>query len=86
MSIVSLCYVVSRFLPSGGLYCHPFSSEGLYGISETPTHCNIFSVVAYESNPASHRDLLSTHYQVVNRSCQIIYLKTSLYLMTLAVR
>ena len=86
MSIVSLCYLVSRFPLCGGLYCPPFSNEGLYGISETPTDCKIFSVVAYESNPASHCDLLSTHYQVCNRSCQIIYLKTSLYLMTMAVR
>jgi hypothetical protein len=25
MSIVSLCYLVSRFLPCGGLYCYPLS-------------------------------------------------------------
>ena len=30
-------------------------------------------------------DLLSTHYRVCNRPCQIMYLKTSLYLMTMAV-
>jgi hypothetical protein len=45
MSIVSLCYLVSRFLPCGGLYCHPFSNEGLDGTSETPTNSKIFSVV-----------------------------------------
>jgi hypothetical protein len=76
----------SAIPPSGGLCYHPFSNEGLDGISETPTHSKMFSVVAYESNPASHCDLLSTQYQVCNRPCQIIYLKTSLYLMTMAVR
>ena len=83
MSIVSLCYLVSHVRPCGGLYCHPFSNEGLDGISETPTHSTIFSVAAYEPNPASHCDLLSTQYQVCNMPCQIIYLKTSLYLMTM---
>jgi hypothetical protein len=28
MFIVSLCYLVSHFPPSGGLYYHPFSNEG----------------------------------------------------------
>ena len=65
MSIVSLCYLVSHVRPCGGLYCHPFSNEGLDGISETPTHSTICSVVAYEPNPASHCDLLSTQYHGV---------------------
>ena len=86
MSIGSLCYLVSHFRPCGGLYCPTFSNEGLDGISETPTHSKICSVVAYESNPTSHCALLSTHYQVCNRPCQIIYLKTSLYRMTMSVR
>jgi hypothetical protein len=33
MSIVLLCYLVSHFRPCGGLYCHPFSNEGLDGTS-----------------------------------------------------
>jgi hypothetical protein len=65
MSIVSLCYLVSHFRPCGGLYCPPFSNEGLDGISETPTHSTICSVVAYEPNLASHCDLLSTPYHGV---------------------
>jgi hypothetical protein len=67
-------------------YVISFLNEGLDGISETPAHSTIFSVAAYEPNPASHCDLLSTQYQVCNMPCQIIYLKTSLYLMTMAVR
>ena len=65
MSIVSLCYLVSHVRPCGGLYCPPFSNEGLDGISETPTHSTICSGVAYEPNPTSHCDLLSTQYHGV---------------------
>ena len=51
MSIVSLRYLVSHFRPCGGLYCHPFSNEGLDGTSETPTTSTISSALAYESIP-----------------------------------